>query len=89
VKRLFGSTGQHEIGCNLRRERYGEIIRAFQIARREWGNIMSSLEVCGDIEEFNSENPISSRIAKIEDSRPVENLIRMENERNERGSHNS
>jgi hypothetical protein len=52
---------------------------SLQIARREWGNIRSSLELCSDIEEFNSENPISSRIAKIEDSRLVENLIRMEN----------
>ncbi len=56
-----------------------EIIRAIQIARREWGNIKSSLEMCGDIGEFDSKNPINSRPTEIEGSRLVENLIDMEN----------
>ncbi|MER3446018.1 MAG: hypothetical protein C4291_03905 [Candidatus Dadabacteria bacterium] len=56
-----------------------EIIRPFQIAKREWGNIRSSLEVCGDIGEFDSENPINNRLTEIKGSPLVENLIRMEN----------
>jgi hypothetical protein len=56
-----------------------EIIRALEIAGREWGNIRSSLEMCGDIGEFDSENPINSRITETEDPRLVENLNDMEN----------
>ncbi len=56
-----------------------EIIMALQIARREWGNIRSSLEACGDIGEFDSENPINSGLTEIEGSRLVKNLIDMDN----------
>lgn len=56
-----------------------EIIRTLRIARREWGNIRSSLEACGDIGEFDSENPINSRLTEIEGSHLVKNLIDMDN----------
>lgn len=56
-----------------------EIIRALQIARREWGNIKSSLEMCGDIGELDSGNPINSRLTEIKGSRLIENLVGMEN----------
>jgi hypothetical protein len=57
-----------------------KIIRALEIARREWKDIKSSLEMCGDIGEFDSENPINSRITETEGSLLVVNLIDMDNE---------
>ncbi len=56
-----------------------KIIKALQIAKREWGNIRSSLEMCGDIGEFDSENPINNRLTEIKGSPLAENLIRMDN----------
>jgi hypothetical protein len=56
-----------------------KIIRALEIAGMEWGNIRFSLEMCGDIGEFDSENPVNSRITKTEGPRLVENLIDMGN----------
>ncbi len=56
-----------------------EILRALQIARREWGNIKASLEMCGDIGEFDSKNCVNSRVIHVEGSYLVRNLIEMEN----------
>jgi hypothetical protein len=56
-----------------------EIIRALQTARMVWGNIKLSLEMCGDIGEFDSENPVNSRLSETKGSPLVENLINMEN----------
>jgi hypothetical protein len=56
-----------------------KINRVLQIARREWENIKSSLEMCGDIGEFDSENPIHGRLTEIEGSRLVQNITGMGN----------
>ncbi len=56
-----------------------KINRVVQIARREWENIKSSLEMCGDIGEFDSENPIHCRLTEIEGSRLVQNITGMGN----------
>jgi len=55
-----------------------EILRAFQIAKREWENIRISLEKCGDIGEFDSENPVNRGISQLQGLRLVESLIEME-----------
>lgn len=55
-----------------------ETLEALQIARREWENIRTSLEMCGDIGEFDSENPINSGLTPVEGSLLVKNLIEME-----------
>jgi hypothetical protein len=65
--------------AKIQGERNMEIIKALQIARREWGNIKSSLERCGDIGELNFENLINSRLTEIKGSNLIENLIGMEN----------
>ena len=57
-----------------------KIEKAIQIARREWENIRSSLEMCGDIGEFDSKNYLNSSLALLsEDSFLFRNLIEMEN----------
>jgi hypothetical protein len=56
-----------------------EILEALQIARREWRNIRTSLEKCGDIGEFDSRNPVNSSPSPVEGSLLVKNLIGMEN----------
>ncbi|MFQ5788713.1 MAG: hypothetical protein ACE5H1_12120 [Thermodesulfobacteriota bacterium] len=57
-----------------------EILKAVQIAKREWGNIKLSLELCGDIGEFDSKHHVTSRIVQISGgSLLVRNLIEMEN----------
>jgi hypothetical protein len=54
--------------------------RALQIAKREWGNIRVSLEMCGDIGEFDSNNYVDINPNLLsEGSVLVRNLIEMEN----------
>jgi hypothetical protein len=59
-----------------------EIKRALQIAERDWGNIRISLEKCGDIGEFLTQNHTSSKsdfLSISEGLLLVRNLIGMEN----------
>jgi hypothetical protein len=57
-----------------------EILRALQIAKREWENIRVSLEMCGDIGEFDSKNYININPGLLsEGSLLVRNLIDMDN----------
>lgn len=57
-----------------------EIQRAVQVAEREWKNIGASLEMCGDIGEFDFKNNLNTIPIPIsEDSLLVKNLIEMEN----------
>lgn len=57
-----------------------EILRALQLARREWRNIKTSLEMCGDIGEFDSTTYINSRTILIPEGSPLfRSLIEMEN----------
>ncbi len=56
-----------------------EIQRAIQIAKREWENIGTSLEMCGDIGEFDSKDYLNIRCALSENSPVVRNLIEMDN----------
>lgn len=59
-----------------------EIIRALEIAGREWGNIRFSLEMCGDIGEFDFKNHSTSKPDSLLVSEGlilVRNLIEMEN----------
>jgi hypothetical protein len=57
-----------------------EIPRAFRIARREWRNIRTSLEMCGDIEEFDFKNCMNSRAILVpEGSTLFRSLIEMDN----------
>jgi hypothetical protein len=57
-----------------------EILRALQIAKREWGNIRVSLEMCGDIGEFDSKNYVNINPDLLsEGSVLVRNLIEMDN----------
>lgn len=57
-----------------------EILRALQIAKREWGNIRVSLEMCGDIGEFDSKNYVNINPNLLsEGSLLVRNLIEMDN----------
>lgn len=55
-----------------------ETQRAIQVAEREWENIRTSLEPCGDIGEFGSKNHLDIRLIS-EDSLLIRNLIEMEN----------
>jgi hypothetical protein len=55
-----------------------ETVKPSQIARREWENIRASLEMCGDIGEFDSKNHTNEK--SISDlSLLVRNLMKMEN----------
>jgi hypothetical protein len=45
-----------EIESLLYEDRKEDLERAVEIARREWANIRKSLELCGDIGEFNEED---------------------------------
>lgn len=57
-----------------------EIQGAVQVAEREWENIRASLEMCGNIGEFDFTNYLNTRpILVPEDSLLVRNLIEMEN----------
>src|ERR1700757_5075757 len=57
-----------------------EILEALQIAKREWENIRVSLEMCGDIGEFDSKNYININPGLLsEGSLLVRNLIDMDN----------
>lgn len=59
-----------------------EIIRAVKIARRDWGNIKTSLEICGDVGKFHSTNHAISKPDSLLVSEGlilVRNLIEMEN----------
>jgi hypothetical protein len=59
-----------------------EILRALQIARREWEHIRISLKNCSDIGEFNSKNHANSKpnlLTLSKGSFLVRNLIGMEN----------
>jgi hypothetical protein len=57
-----------------------EIQRAIQAAERGWENIRASLEMCGDIGEFDTTNSLNiGLIPESEDSLLVRNLIEMEN----------
>ena len=59
-----------------------EILRAVKIARREWGNIKASLEICGDIGEFHFKNHTISKPDSLLVSEGlilVRKLIEMEN----------
>ncbi len=56
-----------------------EILRAFEIAKREWENIRISLEYCGDIGDFDSENPLNSSLSEVEGLQLTRNLIEMDN----------
>lgn len=57
-----------------------EILRALQIAKREWENIRISLEVCGDIGEFNSINHVNSKLTIVSEGLLlVRKLIEMDN----------
>lgn len=59
-----------------------EIIRALEIAEREWGNIRSSVEMCGDIGEFHPKNHARSKLDPLLVSEGlilVRNLVEMEN----------
>jgi hypothetical protein len=57
-----------------------EILRAIEIAKREWGNIRVSLERCGDIGEFSSKNYARGRIPPIANGPLlIRNIIEMEN----------
>src|ERR1700758_784718 len=56
-----------------------EIQRALQIATKEWGNIKASLQMCGDIGEFDSKNYLNSSLAITEGLLLFRNLIEMEN----------
>ena len=54
--------------------------RAIQIAKREWENIRLSLQMCGDIGEFDSINHISSSSVIVSETLPlIRNLLEMEN----------
>jgi len=55
-------------------------LRALKIARREWENIRTSLEMCGDIGEFDSKDYINTRLISISEGLLlVRDLIEMEN----------
>lgn len=57
-----------------------EILRALQIAKREWGNIRISLERFGDIDEFDSKNYVDSNPNLLSEvSLLVRSLIEMDN----------
>ena len=57
-----------------------EILRAIEIAKREWENIRVSLERCGDIGEFDSKNYARSRISPISNGPYlIRNIIEMDN----------
>src|ERR1700757_1262884 len=57
-----------------------EILGALQIAKREWANIKVSLEMCGDIGDFDSKNHVNiSPNLLSEGSVLVRNLIEMDN----------
>src|ERR1700752_2087674 len=57
-----------------------EILRALQVAKREWGNIRVSLEMCGDIGEFDSKSHVDINPNLLsEGSVLVGNLIGMDN----------
>jgi hypothetical protein len=57
-----------------------KILRALQIAKREWGNIRVSLEKFGDIGEFDSNNYVNINPNLLsEGSLLVRNLIEMDN----------
>lgn len=55
-----------------------KVLRAVQIAKREWENIRISLENCGDIGEVDFEDSVNSEIMRIEGFHLVKNLIEME-----------
>jgi hypothetical protein len=55
-----------------------KILEAIQIAKREWGNIRTSLEKYGDVGEFDSKHQINSSLTPLESSALVRNLIDME-----------
>jgi hypothetical protein len=57
-----------------------DIQRAVQIAEREWENIRLSLQMCGDIGEFDSINHINNSPAIVSETLPlIRSLIEMEN----------
>ncbi len=56
-----------------------EILKAFEIAKREWENIRISLEYCGDIGDFDSENPLNSSLGEVASLHLTRNLIEMDN----------
>jgi len=57
-----------------------EILRALRIARREWRNIKTSLERCGDIEKFDSKDYISGTINLVSEGSPqFRSFVEMEN----------
>ena len=63
-----------------------EILRALQIAKREWGNIRLSLERFGDIDEFDSKNYVDINPNLFsEDSLLVRSLIEMDNKLSKHG----
>jgi hypothetical protein len=56
-----------------------ETLKTLEIAKREWENIRVSLERCGDIGEFDSEDPINARFIRIEGITFFRNLMEMDN----------
>jgi hypothetical protein len=57
-----------------------EILRAVDIAKREWENIRVSLERCGDIGEFSHEDGSNRRLNGVaSDLRFIRNILGMEN----------
>src|SRR6201993_2080388 len=53
---------------------------AIQIAKREWENIRLSLQMCGDIGEFDSINRINTSSPIVSEALPlIRSLIEMEN----------
>jgi hypothetical protein len=53
---------------------------AIQIAKREWENIRLSLQVCGDIGEFDSINHLNGSSAIVSETLPlIRSLVEMEN----------
>jgi len=54
-------------------------LQTLEIARREWGNIRVSLEKCGDIGEFDYEDPVNVKFIRLEGLSLVKNLIEMDN----------
>ncbi|MER3445864.1 MAG: hypothetical protein C4291_03070 [Candidatus Dadabacteria bacterium] len=56
-----------------------EIQRAIEVGEREWENIRVSLEMCGNIGEFDSKSHINIGSTRSEDLLLVRNLIYMDN----------
>jgi hypothetical protein len=56
-----------------------EIQRAIEVAKREWDNIRVSLDMCGDIGEFDSKSQINIGFTLSENLLLIRNLIDMDN----------